>query len=61
MTACAQRFSSITESIFVTTTREAQKTRAINLAQGFPDFNGPSRLIERMHVHLDLGPNISRS
>lgn len=57
MTACAQRFSSITESIFVTTTREAQKTRAINLAQGFPDFNGPSRLIERMHVHLDQGPN----
>lgn len=53
----AQRFSSISESIFARTTREAQKNNAINLAQGFPDFEGPETLIKRMHFYLDKGPN----
>lgn len=56
-TTCAFRFNTITESIFARTTREAQKRDAINLAQGFPDFDGPRQLIERMHAHLDKGPN----
>ncbi len=56
-TTGAQRFSNITESIFARTTREAQKNNAINLAQGFPDFEGPELLLKRMHYYLGQGPN----
>lgn len=38
-------------------TRLSQEQKALNLAQGFPDFAGPSYLIERIHAHLDSCPN----
>lgn len=53
MTIRAERFSSIRESIFARMTREAQTRNAVNLAQGFPDFDGPTELISRLHSRLD--------
>lgn len=41
----ADRWSSFGESIFSSITQKAQSHQAINLAQGFPDFPGPQRLL----------------
>lgn len=38
--------SNFTESIFSTMTKMANENQAINLSQGFPDFDGPLWLIE---------------
>ncbi len=53
----AIRFRESVESIFSRMTRLALERSALNLAQGFPDFSGPSYLIERMHAHLLSCPN----
>jgi aspartate/methionine/tyrosine aminotransferase len=37
----AERFRPLGSSVFAETTRLAQKHGAVNLAQGFPDFDGP--------------------
>lgn len=47
--------TSIQESIFSTMTKMANEARAINLSQGFPDFDGPSWAIELMKSALDEG------
>lgn len=36
------------ESIFATLSKKAQQAQAINLAQGFPDFEAPSFLLEQL-------------
>ena len=41
----AKRTDQLQESIFTTMSNKALKAKAINLAQGFPDFNGPDWLI----------------
>lgn len=42
----ATRTQALKESIFTTMTNKARAANAINLAQGFPDFDGPSWLVE---------------
>jgi N-succinyldiaminopimelate aminotransferase len=37
----ARRVASVTTTIFTEVTRRAQERGAVNLAQGFPDFDGP--------------------
>lgn len=44
-------------SIFSTMTKEARDFGAINLAQGFPDFDGPKEVIEEAIVSLRSGFN----
>jgi len=45
------------ESIFSVMTRLAQTCKAINLAQGFPDFDVPRELIESVHRYMCQGYN----
>lgn len=44
-------------TIFTVMTRLAQAHGAINLAQGFPDFDGPQTLRDRVSHHLEHGHN----
>ncbi len=45
------------ESIFSRMTEEANKAKAINLAQGFPDFDCPAELIHEASLALNQGFN----
>jgi aspartate/methionine/tyrosine aminotransferase len=45
------------ESIFSTMTKMALANQAINLSQGFPDFDGPKSVIELAQKQLLLGMN----
>ncbi|MBH47750.1 MAG: aminotransferase [Halobacteriovorax sp.] len=42
----AKRTEVLKESIFTTMSNKARKANAINLAQGFPDFDGPDWLVQ---------------
>ncbi len=44
-------------SIFAVMTQLAKDTGAINLAQGFPNFEPPPELTERVNFHLNNGGN----
>jgi len=44
-------------TIFTVMSALAEKHRAINLSQGFPDFDGPDALRKRVSWHLDHGHN----
>jgi len=44
-------------TIFTVMSRMAQDYGAINLSQGFPDFDGPAALRERVTHHLENGHN----
>ncbi|MGH8130527.1 MAG: methionine aminotransferase [Steroidobacteraceae bacterium] len=44
-------------TIFTVMSRLATETGAINLGQGFPDFNPPTRLRELVALHLAAGHN----
>ena len=44
-------------TIFTIMTKMAQDHGAINLSQGFPDFDGPPALRERVAYHMDHGHN----
>ena len=44
-------------TIFTVMTKMAQEVDAINLAQGFPDYDGPQALRERVCYHMDHGRN----
>ncbi len=44
-------------TIFTVMSRLAQQHRAINLSQGFPDFDGPPALRDRVTYHLRHGHN----
>ncbi len=44
-------------SIFAVMTRLASDTGAINLAQGFPGFEPPQALVERVCYHMENGAN----
>lgn len=45
------------ESIFAVMSRFAKENNAINLSQGFPDFNCPRQLIELVNKHMKKGHN----
>ena len=44
-------------TIFTIKSKMAQDEGAINLSQGFPDFDGPQALRERVAYHMDHGHN----
>ncbi|MEN9530064.1 MAG: hypothetical protein RI932_1937, partial [Pseudomonadota bacterium] len=57
----AKRWSSFGTSIFTEMTQLAQKHEAVNLAQGFPDFPGPTEVLEQvahetLHCHNQYAP-----
>lgn len=52
-----QRWEDFGESIFSRMTEEANKARAINLAQGFPDFDCPIELVKEASLALNQGYN----
>ncbi len=45
------------ESIFSTMTKMAMENKAINLSQGFPDFDGPKWVVELTKEALESGQN----
>jgi aspartate/methionine/tyrosine aminotransferase len=51
--SCANRWKKFQTSIFSTMTDLAQKNDAVNLAQGFPDFEGPKELLTLVQKHLN--------
>ncbi|MBL8045197.1 MAG: aminotransferase class I/II-fold pyridoxal phosphate-dependent enzyme [Anaerolineales bacterium] len=53
----AHRISGFGTSIFSEMNRLAAEYNAINLAQGFPDFSGPSAVIETAKAALRAGQN----
>jgi aminotransferase len=55
MPSTAKRLARFTESVIREMTRVADQYGAINLAQGFPDFNPPPELVEAAHLALDGG------
>lgn len=57
MSAVATRLRPFGESIFSTMSRLATEHGAINLSQGFPDFDGPDWLKEAAVESLRSGPN----
>ena len=44
-------------TIFTTMSQLAAQTGAINLSQGFPDFDGPEALREALARHVAAGHN----
>jgi aspartate/methionine/tyrosine aminotransferase len=55
MPATAKRLNQFTESIIRDMTRVANKYGAINLAQGFPDWDPPKEVIQAAHEAMDNG------
>jgi methionine aminotransferase len=53
----ASKFPGIGTTIFSVMSKMAQEYGAINLAQGFPDFDGPPPLRERVEWHMANGHN----
>lgn len=53
----AQRLSGMRESFIREMTRLAITYKAINLSQGFPDFDPPPQVIAAAHAALDSGMN----
>ncbi len=53
----AKRLRPFGESIFATMTRLANECDAINLSQGFPNFDGPDWLKEAAREAIEQGPN----
>lgn len=52
MKSFAKRTEALKESIFTTMTNKARAAGAINLAQGFPDFDGPEWLVQAANKAL---------
>jgi N-succinyldiaminopimelate aminotransferase len=48
----AARWAGFGTSIFTEMTDLARAHGAVNLAQGFPDFLGPARLLDAVHAHV---------
>jgi N-succinyldiaminopimelate aminotransferase len=55
--AGAARIQSIPTSIFATMSRKAAEHRAVNLGQGFPDFDGPEWIMEAAFRAMRDGKN----
>jgi methionine aminotransferase len=47
----------VTTTIFTVMSELARQEQALNLSQGFPDFDGPPELLERVHYYLSHGHN----
>lgn len=57
MSQVAERLAPFGESIFSTMSRLAVQHNAVNLSQGFPDFDGPDWLKEAAVRAVQSGPN----
>ena len=57
MPSIATHLNSFTESVIREMTRVANKYNAINLSQGFPDFDPPAELISAAKKTMDEGPH----
>lgn len=57
MPKISKRLSNFTDSVIRRMTRIANEYGAINLSQGFPDFDPPKQLIEALHRTADTGPH----
>jgi aminotransferase len=53
----AQRLSQLTESVIREMTRLAQQYQALNLSQGFPDFDPPAEILAAANAALSDGYN----
>ncbi len=53
----ANRISKIEESIFATMSKLAIENNAINLGQGFPDFDGPDWIKDKAYEAMKMGKN----
>lgn len=53
----ATRYADLGTSVFTEMTELAQRFSAVNLGQGFPDFDGPARLIAAAQAALASGRN----
>ncbi|MBT3301835.1 MAG: aminotransferase class I/II-fold pyridoxal phosphate-dependent enzyme [Bacteroidetes bacterium] len=53
----SSKLHGISESIFATMSRLANEENAINLSQGFPDFNCPKELIALVNKYMKEGHN----
>lgn len=51
------KLPSLGTTIFTQMSALAQQHQAINLSQGFPDFNGPDYLQQRLAYHVNRGAN----
>lgn len=57
MPTLSNRLDGFTESVIRGMTRLANECGAINLSQGFPDFDPPKEITERLKVVADNGPH----
>ncbi|HEU4616708.1 MAG TPA: pyridoxal phosphate-dependent aminotransferase [Gammaproteobacteria bacterium] len=57
MNALESKLPRVGTTIFTVMTRLAEKHGAVNLSQGFPDFQPPARLVELVARHLTAGRN----
>jgi aspartate/methionine/tyrosine aminotransferase len=57
MFKAAKRTEQIQESIFTTISRLANEHKAVNLGQGFPDFNGPEFIMKKAYEMMLEGKN----
>ena len=55
MPSVADRLMGFTESVIREMTRVANQHNAVNLSQGFPDFDPPAELVAAAHQALDAG------
>jgi len=53
----ASKLPDVKTTIFTRMSELARQTGALNLSQGFPDFDGPRYLLERVQFHLTHGQN----
>lgn len=53
----SSKLPNIGTTIFTTMSKLAQEHGAINLSQGYPDFEGPAELTELVHKHMLEGKN----
>ncbi len=55
--AVTSKLPDVGTTIFTVMSQLAQETGAINLSQGFPSFDPPKKLVERIGWHMDNGAN----
>lgn len=55
--AVKSKLPDVGTTIFTTMSAMAQRYGALNLSQGFPDFDGPGALLERVNYYLTHGYN----
>ncbi|MCP3749919.1 pyridoxal phosphate-dependent aminotransferase [Pseudomonas sp. SBB6] len=53
----SSKLPNVGTTIFTTMSQLAAQTGALNLSQGFPDFNGPQALLDAVGRHVSAGHN----